>query len=118
MPVVTEAEAPSDRLLALLAEERAALLSGDLGALSVLSGRKEALAEILESEVLGQTQARDVAAAARQNQALLKAAIEGLQAARTRLETARAGGPPLSTYGADGRAQTHSTAKPGLERRV
>lgn len=104
----------------LLEEERAALLGGDLARLPTLIAGKERLLLALE-----QATARPDATAldrlrerATANQALLDAALRGVRAARARLETARTGGPALSTYDARGKAESHAPARPSVERRA
>lgn len=113
-----ETPGPAARLLALLGEERAALLAGDLTALAALADRKEALTDTLESEGAAPRDAQEITRAAQANQALLQAAMEGLKAASARLDLARSGGPPLSTYGADGRSEIHTADRPRVERRA
>lgn len=111
---------PVAALERLLEQERAALLSGDLAQLPKFIAGKERLLLLLE-----QAAARPDAAAldrlrarAMANQLLLDAALRGVRAARARLETARSGGPALSTYDARGKAESHAPARPGVERRA
>lgn len=99
---------PLSGLVALLEEERRVLLAGDFAALADLGDRKERLLAIAESST--RPDAPGLAAlrsAAEANRLLLAAALRGVRAARERLDTARSGGPALSTYDASGRAETH-----------
>lgn len=110
---------PAREMEALLGAEREALLSGALGQLPALIAAKERLLPGLESAppadaALAERLHRRAAA----NQVLLDAALKGLRAARERIETARAGGPPLSTYDASGRAERHAPTRPSVTRRA
>lgn len=95
------------RLSALLARERAALLSGDLHAVGALAGEKEALAAQLESlgpEALAATQS--LGEAARRNQALLDGALQGIRLAAARLSAYRRLHGAMETYDPQGRKTT------------
>ncbi len=110
---------PITALWRLLKEERMALLSGDLPALPGLIARKERLLDDLRPGGAPETAALDrLRKAAEDNQRLLEAALKGVRAARAHLETARSGGPPLSTYDAKGHAEIHGGARPSVERRA
>ncbi len=116
---MTIVEDPAGMLLALLEAERAALLAGRLGELAALLPAKMAALEELERETGPEpSAARRIAVAARRNERLLAAALRGVDAARERLQTARRGGPLLSTYTATGRAESFGGAGPGVERRI
>jgi flagellar biosynthesis/type III secretory pathway chaperone len=111
---------PVAGLAQLLEQERVALMSGDLAQLPAFIAGKERLLVALE-----QAAARPDATAlerlkerATANQALLDAALRGVRAARARLETARSGGPALSTYDARGKAESHAPERPSVERRA
>lgn len=118
-PVAAAGDAPAAALAQLLAEERACLLSGDLAALPRLIAAKERLLGLVGSAAAPSAavlaRLRD---AAERNQGLLDAALRGVQAARTRLETMRSGGPALNTYDASGRAATLGDRGPSVERRA
>lgn len=110
----------AEALRRLLAEERAALLSGDLSALPRLIAGKEVALESLSASVEQAPgglleRLRDLAA---QNQTLLDAALRGVRAAQERLEIARNGGPPLGSYDARGRATTLPTGHSSVLRRA
>ncbi|MCX7645338.1 MAG: hypothetical protein N2Z62_08600 [Rhodobacteraceae bacterium] len=110
----------AEALRRLLAEERAALLSGDLAALAGLIAAKEAALESLSasgvpSDTAALERLRDQAA---QNQTLLDAALRGVRSVQERLEMARSGGPPLASYDARGRATTLPTGQSSVLRRA
>jgi flagellar biosynthesis/type III secretory pathway chaperone len=110
---------PATALAQLLAEERACLLSGDLAALPRLILAKERLLELVQGASAPPAEVLDrLKAAAERNQALLDAALRGVQAARARLETVRNGGPALNTYDAAGRSSTVGGRGPSVERRA
>jgi flagellar biosynthesis/type III secretory pathway chaperone len=114
---------PAAGLLALLADERRALLSGDLAALPDLVAAKERLVPLIEAGT-GEGAATDPARlsrlreAALANQDLLEAALRGVRAAQTRLAAARGNGPALSTYDARGAAAPLGADRPAVERRA
>lgn len=92
------------RLVALLEAEGRALARGDVHAAADLSARKARLATRLERQA-GTDHAAELHALAARNARLLRAALDGLAAARRRLASADA---PLETY--DGRGQSRPLA--------
>ena len=107
----------TDRLAALLAEERRCLLAGDIDRLADLAPEKQALAEALArqprpagSDVTG------LATQARRNQVLLDAAADGLRAALRRVTELRNLHRGRGTYGAGG-MRPDSADSTGVERR-
>jgi flagellar biosynthesis/type III secretory pathway chaperone len=115
---MTESD-PIAALGRLLKDERKALLSGDLAALPALIADKERLLDALADVPLPNAPALErLRNAAKGNQRLLDAALKGVRTARARLETARSGGPALSTYNARGQAESHGTGQPSVERRA
>ena len=84
----------------LLDQARAALLSGDIAALSGLDDQIAAAADRLPA--LGIDAARRLQRKAERNARLLQAAGRGLRAARDRMAEI-ASGPSLATYDAQGR---------------
>lgn len=110
---------PAAGLDRLLEQEREALVSGDLARLPALIADKERLLAALERGAPpGAAALERLRARATANQVLLDAALRGVRAARARLETARSGGPALSTYDARGKAESHAPARPNVERRA
>ncbi len=109
---------PGGRLLALLADERRALLAGDLAQLPIFIAGKEKLLALLGTGPADAEELARLRAAAGTNQALIDAALRGVRAARARIEVARGGGPALSTYDASGKAATHGAQASNLERRA
>jgi flagellar biosynthesis/type III secretory pathway chaperone len=110
---------PTTALWRLLKDERMALLSGDLSALPALVAGKERLLGSIEGGARPDAAALEMLrTAAVENQRLLDAALRGVTAARARLETARNGGPALSTYNAKGQAESHGAGRPSVERRA
>ncbi|EYD73887.1 hypothetical protein Rumeso_04484 [Rubellimicrobium mesophilum DSM 19309] len=106
---------PHDDLSHLLEEERALILSGGWAGLRALAPRKERCLRSLEAdpERLG-----PLAAGLARNQALLRAALDGLRDAtrrRAALASARRG---LVTYTASGTRAELPTAPPRFERKA
>lgn len=102
---------------AVLHRERRLLRSGDLDGLDGLLDEKERClaraAEIRDPETL-----RGLRSLAERNQALLKAAAEGLRAAGIRLAQLREGIGSLSTYSEDGDRTGPAPRSSTLERRA
>ncbi len=112
------ADIPAARALAdLLDDIHAAACSGNLAALPALADRLDrALAA--KAPVLGPEAARDLRRKAMRNEACLRAAARGLQAARLRLtEISRAVGGG-NIYGGDGRARPLSAPSARLTTRL
>jgi flagellar biosynthesis/type III secretory pathway chaperone len=102
----------------LLDAERAALLSGDLGALAGIAERKESLVrELAESEPARGGLAR-LRAKAERNAELLTASAKGVRAVVRRVGEIRDANGPLKTYGRDGTQQTLGSAAGSLEKRA
>ena len=98
-----------DELESVLADEQTCLLQGDYSSLSKLAHRKAALAERLKaaSGGLDKDDCRRVADKAAHNEALLRSAQRGIQAAITQLGQI-AGGEHQSTYSCKGERRTLS----------
>lgn len=90
----------SDALRHLLEQERRALITADLAALSKLAQRKERLVQKLARDA-DPAELTRLDAILRQNGALLAAAAEGMQEGIARLR-ALAAPPPLTTYDGHG----------------
>ena len=101
-----------------LAQERDALITGDLTRLSQLSDRRERAMSRLS--VKGQDTARlaELRALAARNVELALAARKGVQAALERVTAIRAASGPIGSYGADGRPASIGNARPNFERKA
>lgn len=108
-----------DRVETLLARERAALLSGSLGALEPIAAEKARLIAALATRP-GRDPARlaRLARQAAQNQALLEAALGGLRRVAARI-AAHADAPRgLDTYDAGGTRHSLPAGPPRHEHRA
>lgn len=102
----------------LLDDERAALLSGDLGALADLAERKEALARDLAESEPEQGTLAALKARSERNAELLAAAARGVRTVMRRITDIREANGPLKTYGRDGTPQTLGASGGSLEKRA
>ena len=82
---MTPATQTADALLALLARERAFLLTGELAALSALTSEKTRLTEALASSRPSLHLIRALRSASHHNARLIAAALSGIKATRQRL---------------------------------
>lgn len=104
---------PAADLLALLGEERRALLSGDLGQLGSLTARKERLLQLLEESLpTGAEQIATLKTEFAHNQSLLEAAATGVRSVMDRLKAMRQVRETLSTYDAAGQVRHAPTPQP------
>jgi flagellar biosynthesis/type III secretory pathway chaperone len=115
---MSRSDTSAQRLLALLAAERKALLAGELAALPDFVVAKERLTAALSSAPPEAGELVRLRVAAASNQALLEAALRGVKAARARIDAARSGGAALSTYDARGKSSTWGTGGSSFERRA
>ena len=103
----------------LIAREREHLLAGEIEALVSLTAEKERLLETLRgNECTDPARWQALDHAARRNQSLLAAALDGIRAAENRLAEARRAVSELDTYGDDGRRQTLGGQHKTLERKA
>ncbi len=116
----TEAPALIASLDTLLRAEAQAIRQGDFGAFAALTERKSDLVGRLmglprrdAAPALGRLKAR-----AEANQTLLSAALQGVKAARARVEAIRRVGTRLDTYDSAGRAQSVTFGGGAVERRA
>ena len=110
------AERAARRMLDLLARERAAARAADLGTLASLAAEKERLAAAIEAgPPPGEATLRRLAAALAETAPLLGASLEGVRAARARLEAQEA---PFRTYGPDGSTGAMGARSAGPVRRA
>ncbi len=103
-----------DRLDALLEEERAALLGGDLDGLNDMHGRKEDLLHQLAA-VPADARLRGIQQKLARNQDLLDSALAGIQSVARRLAMVRRVRQSLEYYDEDG---AMATVDIGVERSV
>lgn len=105
------------QLHALLEEERAELIAGNLDRLGALTAEKNRLAAaILNGQSAALTpELKDLCA---RNQELVAAALKGARAATKRLTELRAVQSRLSTYDQSGQKQTVSATPSALEKKA
>ncbi|SMY08243.1 hypothetical protein [Flavimaricola marinus] len=112
------AEQKPTALLKLLDDERAALLRGDYADLDELAPSKQKLLARLGEQALSERNMQRVAHAVRRNQALLAAAIDGMRAARGRMDGLRQQRSSFSTYDKSGQRQQVDAGRTVIERKV
>lgn len=107
-------------LLAILADERAALLHGALAELPQIAERKQAAIERLgrDPRPMADSIRRDIANLAQRNQELLDASAKGLRNVIQRIGELQALQQGRSTYSADGSRNPIRTGPPKHERRA
>lgn len=92
-----------DALEELLDAERAALLQGDLVALTEMFGEKEVLIEALQARTQSDLPVlKQIDTKLRRNQLLLNGALEGIRDVANRMATLRKMRSGLETYSSDG----------------
>ncbi len=109
-----------EALDALLEEERAALLKGELEEVGQLYERKEALIEELSQiEAFEAQELYDLQGKMKRNQELLDSALEGIRTVAGRLAALRRVRSKLDTYDANGTKQSiDMTTENALEKRA
>lgn len=105
-------------LLKLLDEERAALLRGDYADLDRLAPSKQKLLARIGESALSEQNMQRVAHAVRRNQSLLAAAIDGMRAAKGRIDGMRQQRSSFSTYDKSGHRQLIDTKRSVVERKA
>ena len=105
-------------LLALLNEERAALLKGDYVDLDRLSPSKQKMLASLPEHALSESNLKRVAHAIRRNQSLLAAAIDGIRAAQGKMSNLRAQRASFTTYDRSGSQRPVGEAQSVIERKA
>ena len=103
---------------ALLGAERRTIRTGVFAGLATIVTQKTALLNRLERE-LNPKDFRQLAAAKKHfdaNQRLLKAALRGIEAARSRVAAIKTASASLNTYDSHGRAQSILTMSSAIER--
>ena len=111
-------DTPTDALLILLAEERAAIRSGDLAGLPAFADRKAALAEAIAESRPNNAMAARIDTALKRNARLLSAACDGIRAAQARLAALKDVRNGLSLYTAAGDRTTVARRPDSLEHKV
>jgi len=99
-----------EQLKDLLAEDRAALTSGQFSTLNVRSSAMDEIVSELETEqyLADETNAhllKEILSLANRNSSLLLAGIEGTKAAREKIEMIRRATSQLNTYSRDGKVE-------------
>ncbi|MBS0562984.1 MAG: hypothetical protein JSR87_00380 [Proteobacteria bacterium] len=111
-------DSAADQMRRLLGQQRDCLKSGRLDDLAGLAARLENLAAGLGDRPVGQNELAALRAQARENAALVRAALKGVEAARARLLAIRGAGAGLAVYTAAGEAVRHPVAPATVERRA
>lgn len=108
------------KLEALLEQERAFLLAGDLEGLGTLLPVKEHLMDILLDDTeAGRARIQPLEEKLQRNQLLLDGALDGIRAVATRLAALRQVRAALDTYDAHGRRQSvPAHTAPKMEKRA
>ncbi len=109
---------PLTRLFEVLAHEKAALLSGDYGALEQLGGEKQRWLAALEGASPSQQAIRDLRQLMAENQALTEAALHGVRAGMARIAALRQVQAGLTTYERDGSVAMRSTQTATVEKKA
>ena len=110
---------PTAALDALLDQEHAMLLAGQLEGIARIAGDKERLLARLSSDVVVPERLAALRAKTNRNQELLLAAASGIEAALGRLATLRSDPPEMRTYQRDGlTAHIASSRKPDVNHRA
>jgi hypothetical protein len=107
-----ESRDPATALIDLLAEERAVLRAGKLGALPELASRKERLVAAMARARVAPQVVHRLQTAAERNAGLLAACAEGIRAAARMVDAVLGEPAPTQTYTADGRAAPLSPPRP------
>lgn len=115
-----DAQTLIDRLDDLLEQERAALLEGDLEAITTLLETKERLIDALNTLTEAERPEMDaVEAKVRRNQALLDGALQGIRQVAARMAALRRVRRGLETYDASGTKTTiEGEAEYSVEKRA
>ncbi len=105
------------KLIELLELERAAIISADFDKVDSLASSKQALFDRSLAQAKDKEGLFEIHAALVRNQALLKSAIDGVSAARTRLGALREVRDNLRVYDQSGRMAQVATPSPDLSKR-
>ena len=110
--------ASTERLMALLDEERSALIAGDYDALQQLGPEKWDLLNRLPASDLGDDDLRPVARRIERNQKLIKAAILGARSARSRIDVLHELSLAFESYDRSGQRARIGTNTHVIERKA
>lgn len=105
------------QFLQLLEQERVAIISADFTKIDSLAEQKTALFEQAVSRIKSKETLADVQRSLRRNEALLLAAIEGVSAARIRLNAIREVRESLRVYDEAGHISQMESRTPDLSKR-
>lgn len=105
-------------IAAVLAAERAALLSGAFDQLDGLGSRKEALFAALRMIPADPVRLRKIGQDVSRNQILLQAALAGIRAATERMGALRTTMSGFQAYGREGQREMVTSVRPRVERKV
>jgi hypothetical protein len=106
------------QLFTVLADERAALLSADYGALSDLAAAKEEYLQGLNRTPPPKDVLRTLKAQISENQGLIAAALRGVDAARRRIAALEDVRDVLTTYDPSGKVTQTPTTHKTLEKKA
>ncbi|WP_417250323.1 hypothetical protein [Celeribacter sp.] len=95
---------PAKHMLAILEQERAAILAMDFSEMSRIAPRKERALKNLSTAKLTRKDLDAIQKASARNQNLLSAASKGINAVRQRLDSARTAKSSFQTYDRKGRS--------------
>jgi flagellar biosynthesis/type III secretory pathway chaperone len=93
----------ADELLAILAEERACLMEGRLTSLAEIAERKTRLMAQVPTTALSSADISLVATECQRNERLLLSALEGVRAAKARIQALRRVDGTFNCYTSEGR---------------
>lgn len=111
-------ELATQPILDLLEAERAVILSGTFDELAPIAVRKEKLFARLAEGRVTPGRLRRIAVQVGRNQALLAAAMAGVQEAVDRLAVLRRAADGFNTYDSLGQKSEVNTARPAFERKA
>ncbi len=105
-------------LACLLAEEHAAILTGNFADISRLSSVKEKLLAALTVTEVPLVDLRRISAEVSRNQTLLSAAIDGVRAVNDRMTELRRARDGFEIYGPSGHRSKVGAGRPAFERKA
>lgn len=109
---------PYERLEAILRKERRALRTGDLGSLPKLANEKDSLISLVASGASDMARLVRLKTMADANKVLIVAALDGVRAARVRMDSIRRAAAGFDSYDSVGACRHVSLPSAGIERRA